>query len=92
MAQQREVLGGQELRLWVKAEKGRTWAKLADEVGVSYQSLRGWCVGKAAPEPHHRQVLHALTGVEPSVWATAKERAAQKAAAKRVEQIRAGAS
>lgn len=89
MANRKECPGGQALRAWVKADASRTWLGLAAAVGVSYQSLRQWCLGGNAPEPQYRTLLHALTGVEPDVWATAAEKRKAKRAEKLLERIRA---
>lgn len=78
MADWTETAGGKALRKWVTGGEGRSFKGLAEALGVSYQTVYDWRRGEQTPTDAHRALIQALTGVEPSLWTTAKQRKAAR--------------
>jgi hypothetical protein len=80
-----------ELRRAMKAPQSdgtcRSQKWLADIVGIAQPSISGWMSGRSRPEPHHREVLHRVLGIDPALWYTADERRAMARAAVRADEV-----
>lgn len=95
MAKAKELVrGGLAIKRWVdggrKLHPRRSWQRLADTIGVSYQTLYDWARGTFSPRPEHRELLRIWAGIAPEVWETSEERARTRENAKRLRDARAG--
>lgn len=60
---------------WMEADKEqRTRTAIAKRLGVAHSTVSRWLKGLSRPDPAQRDAMHALAGVDPSLWQTPKER------------------
>lgn len=64
---------GQRLGQLLEQMRERGWPRqrIAEEIGVSVQTLNNWRSGRHIPKPHHMAALALLTGLTvPQLWET----------------------
>ncbi len=77
--------GRQQLAAWMDADKNRTQAFVAEQVGTSQPAVSAWLRGIYRPEPPYRSALKLLAGIPEEAWLTSAERRALDEAVARIQ-------
>lgn len=81
--------GRRLLCLWLD-DPGRSQAKFAAALGVGQPSVSLWVRGISRPEPHLREAIEIVAGIQRDAWTTSDERDAIEGVRARAGEIAIG--